>query len=294
MGSTKLETLPGVAGEIAQVAARLRQSLVGVRGQWNGSGSGVIWRPDGIILTNDHVARRDKARVSLADGRTLDARVIGRDKTLDLAALKVDEQDLPSAPPGDSRRMAVGQLVLAVGNPLGVEGAVTLGIISAIGRTMRGGRELVEADIDVYPGNSGGPLADAHGRVLGLTSMILTPGVALAVPTHVAQVALAGWLGESSRKPSLGVRGWAVPLPAAWAERVGQPSGVMLGEVLPASLAEESGLLVGDIIVGLAGEPVMDGEDLQRRLYATAETPSVRVVRAGEIVTLGESDAHRV
>ncbi|MFN8471359.1 MAG: trypsin-like peptidase domain-containing protein [Anaerolineae bacterium] len=292
MVSATLEALPGVASEIAQVAARLRQSLVMVRGQWNGSGSGVIWRPDGIILTNDHVARRDRARVSLADGRTLDARVIGRDKTLDLAAMKVEAGDLPAAVLGDSRRMAVGQLVLAVGNPLGVEGATTLGIISAIGRTMRGGRELVEADIDVYPGNSGGPLADAQGRVLGLTSMILTPGVALAVPTHVAQVALAQWLGESTRKSSLGVRGWAIPLPAAWAERVGQPTGVMLGEVLPSSMAEESGLLVGDIIVGLDGAPVADGEDLQRLLHATAETPTVRVVRGGEILTLGESAGH--
>ncbi len=288
MVGAMLETVPGVAAEIAQIAAWLRQSLVMVRGEWNGSGSGVIWRPDGIILTNDHVARRDRARVTLADGRTLDGRVIGRDKTLDLAALKVDAHDLPAAVPGNSRAMAVGQLVLAVGNPLGVEGAVTLGIISAIGRTMRGGRELVEADIDVYPGNSGGPLADAQGRVLGLTSMILTPGVALAVPTHVAQIALRSWLGESSRKSALGVRGWAVPLPAAWAERVGQPSGVMLGEVLPASLAEDSGLLVGDIIVGLDGEPVTDGEVLQRLLYAVEDTPTVRVVRGGEIVTLGE------
>ena len=294
MRSAMLETLPGVATEIAQVAARLRQSLVMVRGQWNGSGSGVIWRSDGIILTNDHVARRDRARVSLADGRMLDAQVIGRDKTLDLAALKVDATNLPAATPGDSRQMAIGQLVLAVGHPLGVEGATTLGIISAIGRTMRGGRELVEADIDVYPGNSGGPLADAQGRVLGLTSMILTPGVALAVPTHVAQVALRGWLGESTRKSALGVRGWAVPLPAAWAERVGQPTGVMLGEVLPASLAEDTGLLVGDIIVGLDGEPVTDGEVLQRLLYAAEEAPTVRVVRGGEIVTLGEDTAAHI
>ncbi len=294
MGSAMLETLPGVASEIAQVAARLRQSLVMVRGEWNGSGSGVIWRPDGVILTNDHVARRDRARVSLADGRTLDARVIGRDKTLDLAALKVDATNLPAATAGDSRRMAIGQLVVAVGNPLGVEGATTLGIISAIGRTMRGGRELVEADIDVYPGNSGGPLADAQGRVLGLTSMILTPGVALAVPTHVAQIALRAWLGESTRKSALGVRGWAVPLPAAWAEQVGQPTGVMLGEVLPESLAEDSGLLVGDIIVGLDGAPVTDGEDLQRLLYAAEQAPTVRVVRGGEIVTLGANAAGHI
>ena len=277
-----LTTLPGVAGEMAQVAARLRQSLVMVRGRWNGSGSGVIWR-EGIVLTNDHVMRGDRAQLTLADGRQVDATLIGRDKGLDLAALRTPVLGLPAAPVGNSRALRVGQVVLAVGNPLGVEGATTLGIISALGRVAPGGRELVEADIDVYPGNSGGPLADASGQVVGITSMILTPGVALAVPAHVAETMLARWLGEAPQRDRLGIRGWAVPLPPAWAQRAGQATGIMLGEILPASHAEETGLLVGDILVGVDDEPTPDAEALQRLLNGRNDFGRVRVLRAGEI-----------
>lgn len=283
---TMLSTLPGVSAAVTQVASRLRQSMVLVRGRWNGSGSGVVWR-DNIILTNDHVARGDRAQVSLWDGRQLDAEVIGRDKTLDLAALRVNATGLPIAPIGPSRHLKLGQVVIAVGNPLGVEGATTLGIISAIGRTAPGGRDLVEADIDVYPGNSGGPLADVQGRVIGITSMILTPGIALAVPAHVADVSLARWLGETQpRRQGLGIKGWAVPLPSTWAERVGQPTGVVLGEVLPDSNAEHAGLLVGDILVGLDDERVLDGEALQRFLNGGYEPNALRVLRAGELQVL--------
>src|SRR3712207_4221725 len=131
----RLERLTGVSGELAGVAAGLRRSLVVVRGRWNGSGSGVIWRSDGIIMTNDHVVRADGVRVTLDNGREWDAQVVGRDKNLDLAALRIPTTGLPAAPIGNSRALRVGQLVLAVGNPLGVEGAATLGIISAVGRT---------------------------------------------------------------------------------------------------------------------------------------------------------------
>ena len=283
-----------MAAEVAQVAGRLRQSMVLVRGRWNGAGSGVVWR-DGIVLSNDHVVRGDEARLSLWDGRQVDGRVIGRDKTLDLAALRVSAPNLTPAPLGPSRSLQVGQLVMAVGNPLGVEGATTLGIISTLGRTAPGGRALVEADIDVYPGNSGGPLADMQGRVVGLTSMILTPGIALAVPAHVADTALARWLGESRPlREGLGIKGWAIPLPTPWAQQVGQPSGVMLGEVLPASQAEQVGLLVGDILIGLDEERVLDGEALQRFLNGGDEPTAVRVLRAGEVQILPFNPGVRV
>lgn len=279
---------PGVATEAARVAAQLRQSMVMVRGRWHGAGSGVIWRDD-IILTNDHVARGDQARVTLADGRSLDARVIGRDKTLDLAALRVSPTGMPPTPIGASRDLQVGQVVIAVGNPLGVEGAATLGIISLVGRAASGGRELVEADIDVYPGNSGGPLADVDGRVVGITSMILTPGIALAVPAHVADAALARWLGTASRRDRLGIKGWAAPLPAAWAESVGQAAGIVVGEVEPSSDAAAAGLLVGDIVVGIGDQTVVDAEALKRALHASAGPVDVRVLRGGKpsTVTIG-------
>ncbi|MCW5880853.1 MAG: trypsin-like peptidase domain-containing protein [Anaerolineae bacterium] len=276
---------PGVAAEAARVVAQLRQSMVMVRGRWHGAGSGVVWRDD-VILTNDHVARGDRAQVTLADGRHLDATVIGRDKTLDLAALRVPPTGLPSAPIGASRNLKVGQVVIAVGNPLGVEGAATLGIISLVGRAASGGRELVEADIDVYPGNSGGPLADVDGRVVGITSMILTPGIALAVPAHVADAALARWLGTATRRDRLGIKGWAVPLPPAWAESVGQPAGIAVGEVEPRSDAAAAGLLVGDIVVGIDDEMVSDAEALKRALYASAGPVAVRVLRGGQARTV--------
>lgn len=283
-----LQIAPGVAAEAARVAARLRQSMVMVRGRWHGSGSGIVWRDD-IILTNDHVARGDQARVTLADGRNLDATVVGRDKTLDLAALRVSPTGMPPAPIGASRDLKVGQVVIAVGNPLGVEGATTLGIISLVGRSAPGGRELVEADIDVYPGNSGGPLADVDGRVVGITSMILTPGIALAVPAHVADAALARWLGTAARRERLGIKGWAVPLPPAWVERVGQLAGIAVGEVEPSSDAAAAGLLVGDIVVGIDDQTVVDAEALKRALHASAGPVQVRILRAGQArtVTIG-------
>lgn len=280
-----LRALPGVAAETARVASRLRQSMVLVRGRWHGAGSGVVWR-EHVILTNDHVARADRARVTLADGRQLEASVIGRDKTLDLAALHVPEHGMPIPPLGASRDLRVGQLVMAVGNPLGVEGATTLGIISLVGRAAPGGRELVEADIDVYPGNSGGPLADADGRVVGLTSMILSPGIALAVPAHVADAALARWLGEATRRDSLGVKGWSVPLPAAWAERIGQRGGIVLGEVEPGGDAALAGLLVGDVVVGFDEQAVADAEALMRALRAGAGPATLRILRGGQLQTV--------
>lgn len=288
-----LNLLPGVAAEVARVAAQVRKSMVSVKGRWNGAGSGIVWR-DGIVLSNDHVVRGDQARIQSWDGREYGAKVIGRDKTLDLAALRVEASGLTAATIGPSRSLKLGQLVLAVGNPLGVEGATTLGIISAVGRTAAGGRELVEADIDVYPGNSGGPLADIEGRVIGITSMILTPGIALAVPAHVANVSLAQWLGETSKREGLGVKGWAIPLPSAWAQQVGQPSGVMLGEIMPNSHAEQFGLLVGDILIGYDDAPVLDGEALQRFFNGGGEASELRVLRGGQLRILPLSSGIQV
>ncbi len=184
-----LAALAGVTAQTTELIETLRRSVVLVRGR-DGHGAGVVWERHGLIVTNDHVVRGDRAVVELADGRHLEARVTARDRENDLALLRVSARDLPAAPVGDARNLRVGELILAVGHPWGVRETATLGIVSAtgpgtwMGRTRR---DLLQADVRLAPGNSGGPLADAGGRVVGIASMVMSPGVALAVPSHIVE-----------------------------------------------------------------------------------------------------------
>jgi serine protease Do len=192
-----------LVAEASALVEALRQSVVRVSAAY-GHGAGVVWQTEGLIVTNHHVVARDRAEVELADGRRLAAAVVARDPHLDLAALRVPACDLPAAPIGDSTALRVGDVILAVGHPFGLRGAASLGIVSAPvtppGRLLsprRGGyrrevavrspRELLQADVALAPGNSGGPLADAAGRVVGIATMVLWPGIALAVPSHVVE-----------------------------------------------------------------------------------------------------------
>jgi serine protease Do len=181
-----------VGDGIAQLVERERVSVVEVRTQGAGAGAGVIWRPDGTIVTNHHVVPRDRVEVRLLDGRAFPATVVGRDPSNDLAVLTLGaggqgESLLPSGTIGDARELRVGELVLALGHPFGLRHALTIGVVSA-GLTpagTRGGREMVRADVLLGPGNSGGPLLDSRGRVVGINSMVVG-GLALAVPSHLA------------------------------------------------------------------------------------------------------------
>jgi serine protease Do len=169
--------------EVAALADGLRRVTVRVRGQ--GDGSGVIWRRDGLIVTNAHVAREQHPEVVLCDERTLQARLVARDPNRDLALLAVQADDLPAARLGNAATLRVGDLVLALGHPLGMTNALSLGIVHAVG----GGASprWIRADVRLAPGNSGGPLADAHGRVIGLNTLV-TGGLAYAIPiTAVAR-----------------------------------------------------------------------------------------------------------
>jgi len=189
--------LPGsseadVGAAIADLADRLRSSVVEVRSGRAGNGAGTLWRPDGIILTNHHVVPWDQATVAMADGRQFEARVVLRDERNDLAALLVEANGLPDVKIGDVEQLRVGEIVVAVGHPFGFRGSVTVGVVSAVpppDSTQL--RDWVRADVLLGPGNSGGPLADARGRVVGVNSMVVG-GLALAVPSHVAQRLLAG------------------------------------------------------------------------------------------------------
>lgn len=246
-----------LADELASLAERLRASTATVRGTRSGGGSGVVWSSDGLIITNAHVAPNKTATVELSDGREFSAKVIDRVAERDLAALRVDADALPAASIGDSRAIRVGQLVFAMGNPLGISNALTSGIIHARGPAHRHSRrEWLQADITLMPGNSGGPLADATGAVIGINSMI-AGSLALAVPSSAV---LAFLRGESGLR--LGIAFQPV---FARNGRTGT-YGLLVMEVAPSSAAAQAGLLLGDIIIGANGAALANADGLEKAL----------------------------
>ena len=188
-GETHDTRPPAIDGDLTAVTERLRRITVQVHGSSGGTGSGVIWISNGLIVTNAHVAR-DTAAVVLPGGRAIEARGLAWDPEYDLAALALDAEGLSAADVGDSDRLRVGDLVVAVGSPFGLVGAVTAGVIHAIGPRRTAGSSFIRADLRLAPGNSGGPLADARGRVIGVNAMIVG-GLALAVPSRVVARFLA-------------------------------------------------------------------------------------------------------
>lgn len=180
--------LEAMNAELAMVVSRVRKSLVQISNGARGAGAGTIWHADGLILTNAHVVRRHSPVVTLGDGRRLQARVLGHDPQLDLAALAVAAAELPTTELGSSKDLLTGQIVIAIGHPWGVVGAATIGSVIDVGvplemENLR--RELVQVGLHVRPGHSGGPLVDVDGRLVGINTMMAGPGVGLAVPVHV-------------------------------------------------------------------------------------------------------------
>ncbi|MBH8565383.1 trypsin-like peptidase domain-containing protein [Nostoc sp. CENA67] len=240
-----------IADELAVLAAKLRHHTVKVK---NGSlevGSGVIWQADGLIITNAHVVTSNQATVELSDGRVFAAVRTRFDPQQDLAALKIAATDLNTASIGDSDRLRVGELVLAVGNPLADTGAVTTGIISA------NNPRVVMADIRLYPGNSGGPLADCLGRVVGINTMIAN-NLAVAIPSKTVVRFLSGY-----QRPQLGVSLQPVLLSR-------RSLGLLVLSVLSNSAAETAGLQVGDVLVGVSRRLFTKPDDLARYLHSNA------------------------
>jgi serine protease Do len=272
------------------VAERLRRATVQVRGRGREGGSGVIWRADGVIITNAHVIRGPRAAVVLADGRAFDAVVTARHPGLDLAALTVGVAGLPAVSVGDSRVLRVGELVFAVGHPLGVTGAFTMGIIHTIGPPdTLSSRGWIQADVRLAPGNSGGPLADACGRVIGINSMIVR-GLALAVPSH----AVERFLNDGAKRPFLGIstQGVHVPLDG---KRV---FGLLVLEVVSGSAAEQAGLLLGDVLIGAGGDMFKAPDDLADVLgkVSAGDTLQLKLIRGGvpftrDVVVRAATDA---
>lgn len=277
-----------LSAEAARVSERVRKGVVVVRGEEGGHGSGIVWQEDGVILTNDHVVASDRAAVSLADGRQFEAEVFRRDRSRDLAALRVRGSGLPVVPVGNSGSLRAGQLILAVGNPLGITGAVSIGIISRAPREGWIGRrwmsEMVQADVDLYPGNSGGPLVNAEGQVVGINSMVTGPGMALAVPSRVAEAFVAG----SRIGAYLGMTVRGVELPAAIAQPLGVDTseGLMVFELAQSGPAERAGVLPGDLLVALDGHTLQGSDDLRGQLSRLGPRRPARltVLRGGRLV----------
>lgn len=258
--------------EFASVAAELRRSTVQVKSGGDSVGSGVIWHSNGLIISNAHVARGSKATIELWDGRVLDGTITAKDPVRDLAAISINATNLPAATIGNSNHLRVGELVLAMGNPLGVVGALTTGIIHAVGES---GREEIkqtsllcnpkskiknpklfdwlQADIRLFPGNSGGPLADACGRVIGINSMVAN-GLALAIPS----LAVEHFLSNREARPYLGIMTQPVLVRFGY-QRI---LGLLVLAVTANSPAESAGIYPFDILIQVGGQFFKTPNDL--------------------------------
>jgi serine protease Do len=266
--------------ELADLGASLQRSTVQVQSEGRGHGSGVIWSAGGDIITNAHVAHESENTVVLWDGRELRAELRGRDRERDLAHLTVAGTDLPAAAVGDSDALSVGQIVLAVGNPLGFTGALTLGIIHAIAPAPDWGRGTwVQADVRLLPGNSGGPLADAFGRVIGINSMV-AGGLGLAVPSN----AVEQFLRSTGARPHIGISVQPVLVPIAGT----RTSGLLVLDVTAGSAADAAGMLVGDIVLAVDGQRIEGSRALSSALYGPNAPATVRfdLWRGGTKLTL--------
>jgi serine protease Do len=246
-----------------EVAEALRRTTVQVSSRGRGFGSGVILSADGLIVTNAHVVRASHAQVKLWDGRTLDAVVTSLDLTRDLAALLASGSDLPAATLADSSKARVGELVLAVGNPLGFVGALSTGIIHASGSVRGlGMNSWLQADVQLAPGNSGGPLADAQGCVLGINTMV-AGGLALAIPSND----VARFLANGPSHLLLGVEVRPVRIVVRDENRIGL---LVLG-VSAGGAAGMASLMIGDVLVGVDGVLFRSVNDLEIALQGIDE-----------------------
>jgi serine protease Do len=289
--------LQALSQSLAQAVERAAATTVRVNARRRIPASGIIWSA-GVVLTSDHVIEREEEiTIGLPDGREVPATLAGRDPGTDLAVLRADAGGAAierGATPG------VGSIVLAVARPEAAGPQATLGVVSAVGgpaRTWRGGQldQFIRSDAVLYPGFSGGPLVDAGGMAIGINSSFLSRGSGIAVPVDVAARVVDALLNHGRvRRGYLGVGTQPVALPASAAQPGTQSTGLLVIRVEPGSAAEQGGVIVGDILIGLGSETVADVEDLQRLLGSNAvgQATSIRVLRGGEPrelqVTIGE------
>lgn len=257
-----------------------------------GLGSGVIIDNQGYILTNYHVVdRAESITVNLADGRKVKGKVVGTDPNSDLAVLKIESENLPVAVLGDSNRIRVGQLAVAIGNPFGLQQTVTSGVISAVDRSISEGQgkvldNLIQTDASINPGNSGGPLVNGRGQVIGINTAIISQaqGIGFAIPINTAKSVAEQLISQGKvSRPWLGILGTTITGELASQYKLPVSKGALVVKVLAGSPAQKAGLKPGDIVVSIEGKPVLGMSELQQiiRQHKPEENLTFIVYREG-------------
>jgi S1-C subfamily serine protease len=298
--SSGAQPLDAYSQVVSSVARELTPRVASVRVRQRsreGSGSAVAFTTDGFLLTNAHVVGNARdGSAAFADGTTTAFRVVGTDPLSDLAVVRADGPTPSPAILGDSDGLVVGQLVVAVGNPLGLAGSVTAGVVSALGRSlptrsgpaMRVIEDVIQTDAALNPGNSGGALADAHSRVIGINTAVAGVGLGLAVPINSTTRRIIGALMNDGRvrRAFLGLVTNPAPVPALLRQRTGQNEALRVAEVVPGSPADRAGLRRGDLVLTAAGTPVSEAQSLQRLMFADAigRPLQITVLRNGAMV----------
>src|SRR4051794_25460957 len=294
------EALDAYSSVVTKVAAELTPRVAALRidpqGR-GGTGSGVVFTEDGYVLTNAHVVGRSRGgTAAFADGTAAPFRLVGADPLSDLAVVRVDGPTPPPALLGEASRLRVGQLVVAVGTPLGLAGTGTAGVVSALrrsvparsGDTLRIVEDVIQTDAALNPGNSGGALADSAARVVGINTAVAGTGLGLAVPVNATTRRIIGTLVTEGRvrRAFLGLVSSPAPLPPALAERLGRKEGLRLVEVVPGSPAARAGLFAGDVLLPVGGQPVSTAQSVQRLMFAEAigKALPITVWRRGALV----------
>jgi S1-C subfamily serine protease len=303
-GATPPDELDPYSARIANAFDRVGPAVVhviafGADGKPRGQGSGVIFTPDGYVLTNAHVvAGAARLRASFTDGQAMDAALVGEDADTDTAVLRLSGNSVPHAELGRSATLRVGQLVAAIGNPLGFQCTVTAGIVSALGRTLRtrSGRmvdSVIQTDAPLNPGNSGGPLVSGAGRVVGINTATIAPaqGICFAIGIDTAVWVATRLMRDGRvRRSRLGLSGQTVPIDTRLRRfhHLVQPSGTLVLEVVAGGPAAAAGVQRGDVIVALDGASIAGVDDLHRALTAERAGGAIEatVLRRAELLTL--------
>ena len=285
---TVVSAVARVAPAVVNIDVKQRLNVSRGAGEISGNGSGFIITPDGFILTNSHVVHAaNSITVNLPDGREYPAQLTGDDPDTDLAVIRIDAPQLTHVRLADSESLRVGQLVIAIGNPLGFQASVTAGVISALGRSMhaQSGRlidNIIQTDAALNPGNSGGPLVNSAGEVVGVNTAMIRPaqGICFAIASNTAKL-VAGWLIRDGRirRGYIGVAGQNVPIHRRIVRFYGLPleTGVLVVSVEKKSPAERAGLREGDLIVAFNGQPVGSVHDLHKVLVGEQIGVSARL-----------------